>query len=60
MQVGWELWAYVNDYVNKDGEVDSPKGVPVILQPENCDRWPTGEDAVKFQEPFPSQLMVIV
>ncbi|QLC22869.1 DUF159 family protein [Parasphingopyxis sp. CP4] len=37
-----------------------PKAMPVILLPEDHDRWLSGEPAEAFQEPFPSQLMQIV
>lgn len=37
-----------------------PKAMPVILLPEDHDRWLSGEPAEGFQEPFPSQLMHIV
>ncbi|MBC2778329.1 SOS response-associated peptidase family protein [Parasphingopyxis marina] len=37
-----------------------PKAMPVILQPEDYDRWLEGDAAEAFQEPFPSQLMSIV
>ena len=36
------------------------KAMPVIVQPEDYDRWLAGDDAKEFQEPFPSQLMSIV
>tara|TARA_R110001606_G_scaffold233942_1_gene381512 strand:- start:6594 stop:7202 length:609 start_codon:yes stop_codon:yes gene_type:complete len=35
-----------------------PKAMPVILHPEDYERWLSGEDAEEFQEPFPSQLML--
>ena len=34
-----------------------PQAMPVILQPEDYQRWLDGEDAEEFAEPFPSQLM---
>jgi len=34
--------------------------MPVILQPEDYDRWLSGEDAAALQAPFPSQLMAVV
>lgn len=34
-----------------------PKAMPVILHPEDYDRWLAGEDAAQFAVPFPSQLM---
>ncbi len=37
-----------------------PKSMPVILHPDDYDRWLSGEAADRFQEPFPSQLMAIV
>ncbi|MGJ8586404.1 MAG: SOS response-associated peptidase family protein [Marinosulfonomonas sp.] len=37
-----------------------PKAMPVVLQPDDYDFWLAGNDAEKFQEPFPSQLMAIV
>tara|TARA_R110002033_G_scaffold7454_1_gene27317 strand:+ start:258 stop:857 length:600 start_codon:yes stop_codon:yes gene_type:complete len=37
-----------------------PKAMPVILQPEDYDRWLSGEDAAALQAPFPSQLMAVV
>ena len=37
-----------------------PKAMPVILQPDEYDRWLSGDDAAAFQEPFPSQLMSVV
>ena len=36
-----------------------PKAMPVILQPEDYDRWLSGEDAVTMATPFPSQLMAV-
>ena len=37
------------------------KAMPVILQPEDYDRWLTGEaaDACSLAQPFPSQLMAV-
>lgn len=37
-----------------------PKAMPVILQPEDCQRWLAGDDAASLAQPFPSQLMSIV
>ena len=37
-----------------------PKAMPVILQPDDYDRWLSGDNAAEFQAPFPSQLMSIV
>lgn len=37
-----------------------PKAMPVVLQPEDYERWLAGDDAEGFQEPFPSQLMSLV
>ncbi|WP_299326367.1 SOS response-associated peptidase family protein [Parasphingopyxis sp.] len=37
-----------------------PKAMPVVLEPDDYDRWLSGEDAASFQQPFPSQLMAIV
>ena len=37
-----------------------PKAMPVILQPDDYERWLAGEPAEAFAEPFPSQLMAIV
>ena len=37
-----------------------PKAMPVILQPEDYDRWLSGDDAAALQAPFPSQLMAVV
>ncbi|MBX7482971.1 SOS response-associated peptidase family protein [Qipengyuania qiaonensis] len=34
-----------------------PKAMPVILHPEDYNRWLAGDDAGGFAEPFPSQLM---
>ena len=34
-----------------------PKAMPVILQPDDYDRWLAGDGAEEFQAPFPSQLM---
>ena len=38
-----------------------PKAMPVILQPEDYDRWLDGEaeDACALAQPFPSQLMAV-
>jgi putative SOS response-associated peptidase YedK len=38
-----------------------PKAMPVILQPEDYDRWLDGEaeDACSLAQPFPSQLMAV-
>ena len=38
-----------------------PKAMPVILQPEDYDRWLDGEaaDACSLAQPFPSQLMTV-
>ena len=38
-----------------------PKAMPVILMPEDYDRWLGGtyEDVVELQAPFPSQLMAV-
>jgi putative SOS response-associated peptidase YedK len=36
-----------------------PKAMPVILLPEDYNRWLDGEAAEQFQQPFPSQLMRI-
>ena len=36
-----------------------PKAMPVILDPDDYDDWLSGEDAEKFQTPFPSQLMTM-
>ena len=37
------------------------KAMPVILQPEDYDRWLDGEvaDAWSMAQPFPSQLMAV-
>lgn len=37
-----------------------PKAMPVILQPEDYQRWLDGDDATELAHPFPSQLMEIV
>ena len=37
-----------------------PKAMPVIVDPDDYDRWLAGDDAEGFQESFPSQLMGIV
>ena len=37
-----------------------PKAMPVILQPEDYQRWLDGDDAHDLAHPFPSQLMTIV
>ena len=34
-----------------------PKAMPVILHPDDYDRWLAGDDADKLAVPFPSQLM---
>jgi putative SOS response-associated peptidase YedK len=34
-----------------------PKAMPVILHPEDYDRWLSGDDAGDLAQPFPSQLM---
>ena len=36
-----------------------PKAMPVILQPEDYDRWLAGDDAEALAVPFPSQLMAM-
>jgi putative SOS response-associated peptidase YedK len=36
-----------------------PKAMPVILQPDDYDRWLTGDDVSDLAAPFPSQLMSI-
>jgi putative SOS response-associated peptidase YedK len=36
-----------------------PKAMPVILQPDDYDRWLGGEDAAILALPFPSQLMTV-
>tara|TARA_R110001606_G_scaffold68809_3_gene157182 strand:- start:401 stop:580 length:180 start_codon:yes stop_codon:yes gene_type:complete len=36
------------------------KAMPVILQPDDYDRWLSGAAAAAFQAPFPSQLMSVV
>lgn len=36
-----------------------PKAMPVILQPEDYQRWLDGADARELAQPFPSQLMAI-
>jgi putative SOS response-associated peptidase YedK len=37
-----------------------PKAMPVILHPEDYQRWLDGEPADKMAQPFPSQMMAIV
>lgn len=37
-----------------------PKAMPVILHPEDYDRWLGGEAVTDLAVPFPSQLMVVV
>jgi putative SOS response-associated peptidase YedK len=37
-----------------------PKAMPVILHPEDYDRWLSGADAGELAVPFPSQLMAVV
>lgn len=37
-----------------------PKAMPVILQPQDYERWLTGDDVLDLAAPFPSQLMSIV
>jgi putative SOS response-associated peptidase YedK len=37
-----------------------PKAMPVILHPDDYDKWLAGEDAEEFAVPFPSQLMSLV
>ena len=36
-----------------------PKAMPVILHPDDYDRWLAGDDADKLAVPFPSQLMSV-
>ena len=36
-----------------------PKAMPVILHPEDYERWLAGEDAAGFAQAFPSQLMAM-
>lgn len=36
-----------------------PKAMPVILDPDDYDRWLAGDDAQDMAVPFPSQLMAI-
>ena len=36
-----------------------PKAMPVILQPDDYDRWLAGDDAEALATPFPSQLMAM-
>ena len=36
-----------------------PKAMPVILHPEDYDRWLDGADATELAVPFPSQLMSV-
>lgn len=36
-----------------------PKAMPVILHPEDYDRWLSGEDATTLAVPLPSQLMAV-
>ena len=36
-----------------------PKAMPVILQPDDYDRWLAGDDAEALAVPFPSQLMAM-
>ncbi len=36
-----------------------PKAMPVILDPDDYDKWLAGENAEDFAVPFPSQLMAI-
>jgi putative SOS response-associated peptidase YedK len=37
-----------------------PKAMPVILQPDDYQRWLDGADASELAQPFPSQLMAVV
>ena len=37
-----------------------PKAMPVILHPDDYDKWLAGDDAKEFAVPFPSQLMSLV
>jgi putative SOS response-associated peptidase YedK len=37
-----------------------PKAMPVILQPDDYQRWLDGADANELAQPFPSQLMAMV
>ena len=37
-----------------------PKAMPVILQPDDYERWLAGDDAEALAMPFPSQLMALV
>ena len=37
-----------------------PKAMPVILQPDDYEKWLSGDEAEEFQTPFPSQLMSVV
>lgn len=36
-----------------------PKAMPVILQPDDYERWLTGDDVLALAAPFPSQLMSV-
>lgn len=36
-----------------------PKAMPVILDPNDFDRWLDGDNAEAFAQPFPSQLMAL-
>ena len=36
-----------------------PKAMPVILHPQDYDRWLTGDDVLDLVAPFPSQLMSV-
>ncbi len=36
-----------------------PKAMPVILHPDDYDRWLDGADATEMAVPFPSQLMAV-
>lgn len=36
-----------------------PKAMPVIVHPDDYDRWLAGDDAGNFATPFPSQLMAM-
>lgn len=37
-----------------------PKAMPVILHPQDYERWLTGDNVADLAAPFPSQLMSIV
>lgn len=58
--VDGEVFAFLTCEPNPLVAPIHPKAMPVILHPEDYERWLDGDDAAELTRPFPSQLMQVV